>query len=56
MIKALEDEYRDLRRVAAFALGEIGDERGVEPLIKAREDEYEDVRWAAAWALGRIGD
>jgi HEAT repeat protein len=56
LIKALEDENEDVRRIAAFALGRIGDIRAVEPLIKVLEDEDRDVRWDAAIALGRIGD
>ncbi|RLI75930.1 HEAT repeat domain-containing protein, partial [Archaeoglobales archaeon] len=44
LIKALKDEDSDIRLVAAAALGEIGDERAVEPLIKALKDEDSDVR------------
>ena len=47
--------------LAAEALGKIGDEQAVEPLIKALS--YDGGRWrdrevreAAAWALGEIGD
>jgi HEAT repeat protein len=44
----------DVRQGAAKALGEIGDERAVEPLMKAlRRDSY--VRWSAVVALGKIG-
>jgi tetratricopeptide (TPR) repeat protein len=46
-----------VRREAARALGQIGDERAVEPLVQALgEDEETNVRRAAAEALGQIGD
>lgn len=41
---------------AAKALGEINDERAVEPLIEALHDRNEDVRCLAAKSLGEIGD
>ena len=47
-----------MRRDAAEALGWIGDEKAVEPLISTLENahEDEDVRAYAAWALGDIGN
>lgn len=45
-----------VREQAALALGEIGDQRAVEPLIKTLNDEYSRVAIASAKALGRIGD
>ena len=45
-----------VRRVAAAALGKIGDARAVDPLSAALKDNYSNVRHAAADALGRIGD
>jgi HEAT repeat protein len=45
-----------LRRKAAEALGEIKDERAVEPLIKALDDPFVNVSWIAAKSLGMIGD
>jgi HEAT repeat protein len=56
LIQALKDDRWDVRRKAAWALGNIGDARGVEALIQALRDEYPDVREEAAWALGSIGD
>jgi len=35
LIEALKDDDEDLRKIAAKALGEIGDERAIEPLIDA---------------------
>ena len=39
-----------------MALGELGDARGVEPLIAALKDESKYVRHFAAEALGKLGD
>ena len=55
LIQALKDEHWDVRRRAAWALGNMG-EPAVEPLIQALKDEHWDVRRKAAWALGNIGD
>jgi len=54
LIDALKNENIDIRQRAAFALGNIGDKRAVEPLIEALNDEL--VRSNAATALGKIGD
>ncbi|MEW6233639.1 MAG: HEAT repeat domain-containing protein, partial [Chloroflexota bacterium] len=56
LIAALGDADAEVRRYAAWALGEIGDVRAVEPLIAALGDADAEVRRYAAWALGRIGD
>ena len=56
MILALEDEDTDTQCEAVEALGEIGDERAVEPLIQALKDEDKAIRYWAAKALGEIGD
>lgn len=45
-----------VRENAAVALGKIGDEQGVTPLIGALRDADPGVRFAAAVALGKIGD
>jgi HEAT repeat protein len=45
-----------VRRGAAWALGEIGDPRAVEPLLPLLEDRKKDVRVAAADALGKLHD
>jgi len=46
----------DVREDAALALGQIGDEKAVDPLIKALDDEVSWVRMWAVIALGEIGD
>jgi HEAT repeat protein len=51
---ALQDADSDVRVLACWALGEIEDESGVEPLVAALKDREIDVRVAAAWALGEI--
>jgi HEAT repeat protein len=56
LINALKDKNWLVRKDAAVALGEIGDERAVEPLIQALKDESEWVPEKAAFALGKIGD
>lgn len=44
-----------LRRNAAVALGNVGDDSAIEPLLEsARADEHPVVRSHAAWALGRL--
>jgi len=55
LIQALKDEHWDVRRRAAWVLGNMG-EPAVEPLLQALEDEHWDVRRKAAWALGNIRD
>jgi len=54
LIGALNNGW--LARKAACALGDIKDEKAVEPLLKALHDKNSDVRQAAAKALGDIGD
>jgi hypothetical protein len=55
----LRDDNRCIRNIAArvlaaWALGEIEAESGVEPRLAALKDPDIDVRVAAAWALGEI--
>ena len=42
LIRTLEHEMWEVRRAAAYVLGNIGDRRAVEPLIEALSDEDED--------------
>ena len=53
LIEQLKEDDHIVRSSAADALGEIGDERAIEPLIELLKDE--NVRGTAAWALGEIG-
>lgn len=56
LIKALKDDDRWVRYLAADALANIGATQSVEPLIALLKDKDQDVRFAAASALGKIGD
>jgi len=55
-VKGLEDKSADVRSASARALGEIGDQRAVEPLIKVLGDKASIVRQHVARALGEIDD
>ncbi len=55
LLKALEYRDLDIRNKAAIALGEMGDERAVEPLVATLNDENIHVRNNAAKALEKIG-
>ena len=55
-IRALSNDYYLIRKVAAGALGRLGDKRAVDPLIEALSDGMYLVRLSAAGALGRLGD
>ena len=57
LIKALsyEKDWK-VRKAAAEALGQIGDNRATEPLVAALKDRDADVRRRAARALEQIGD
>ncbi|GAI40205.1 unnamed protein product, partial [marine sediment metagenome] len=58
LIKALRHKRVEVRKTAARALGEMGEERAVEPLIRVLNDSDESqIVWRrAAEALGNIGD
>ena len=51
---ALRDASVNVRKSAAWALGNIGDRRAVEPLVAALADANADVRSRAVWALGNV--
>ncbi|NPE27830.1 HEAT repeat domain-containing protein [Methanococcoides sp. SA1] len=57
-IEDLKDEDDNVRSHAIHSLGQIGDEKAVEPLIQVMNDENEriDVRRHATSVLGQIGD
>ncbi|MDH5703799.1 MAG: HEAT repeat domain-containing protein, partial [Aigarchaeota archaeon] len=54
LIRALKNESRDVRLTTAWALGYIGDEEAVKPLVHAQKDEDPSVREAATEALCKI--
>ncbi len=57
LIRALDyDRDAEVRRQAAEALGLMGDEQALAPLVFCLNDEDISVRIAAARALGQIGD
>lgn len=56
LIQALKDEDKNVRRLAAQALGAIGDARAIEPLTQTLKDGDTTVRQNAAYALGYIYD
>ena len=71
LVWALRDSDQSVRCVAAWALGDLGDARGVEPLIAGLKDEnlearragahvltegMQGVRWHAVEARGKLGD
>jgi len=51
---ALRDGSVNVRKTAAWALGNVGDRRAVEPLVAALADANADVRSRAVWALGNV--
>ncbi len=55
-IASLTDPFPEVRRRAAWTLGELENARAVDALVKALRDEVPGVRSAAAWALGEIKD
>jgi ATP-dependent DNA helicase RecQ len=57
LVAALKDSNGNVRRLAASALGKIGDARGVTPLLALLAQEQKpQVRQYAVKALGKIGD
>ena len=52
----IRSRFTEMVCATAEALGNIGDERAVEPLIKALGDEDSYTRQLTAMALGKIGD
>jgi HEAT repeat protein len=55
-IRLLRTGDEQVRQFVAYLLGQVGDERAIEPLIAALEDEHVGVQGAAANALGKMGD
>jgi HEAT repeat protein len=55
LAQSLRDEQRDVRALAAFALGILNGTSALPELTSALQDTVPDVRGAAASALGKIG-
>jgi HEAT repeat protein len=55
ILAALQDPVENVRRVAAYTLGEARDTAAVPALIKALEDDYYGTRHNAQTALVKIG-
>ena len=56
LIALLNDADPEVRQMAAFALGLIGDRSARDPLVTALDDQSPLVQGSAAEALGLIGD
>lgn len=56
IFNACRDENSGIRAQAVYALGEIGDLRGLEYIIRATDDTEKGVRVYAVRALGKIGN
>ena len=57
LIHLLEHKDPQVQYEAAEALGNLGDEKAIGPLITAlKRDEFSGVRWKAAEALSKIGN
>ena len=56
LLEARREEFTEVRKQAAIALGKIGDKRAVDRLIEVLKDEDLVVRAAAVKALEEIGD
>lgn len=56
LIEALKDKVPWRRVAAAEAVGEVGGDRAVIPLITALQEGPQNVKSVSAWKLGTIGD
>ncbi|MCL2102589.1 MAG: HEAT repeat domain-containing protein [Syntrophorhabdaceae bacterium] len=54
LVVLLNDDARDIRRAAAYALGRIGDEKALEGLLGSIGDHESDVRKEVVSALGAL--
>lgn len=52
----LHSSSAEAREQSAWTLGQVGDQRSVEPLLALTGDPDAGVREMVAWALGRVGD
>jgi HEAT repeat protein len=56
IMNQLSHDHIPYRVKAVEALGRIGDERAVEPLLPLLNDPSPDVQWVTAQALGKLHD
>lgn len=58
LIKALRHQDIRIRMNAAYAIGDVGDRKGVEPLIEVLKDPIQGwgIRMVAATSLGKLHD
>ncbi|HMA19199.1 MAG TPA: HEAT repeat domain-containing protein, partial [Gemmatimonadaceae bacterium] len=49
------DANEGVRKTAVWALGQVGDEYAVDPLVDALGDKSKDIRMRAAWSIGNLG-
>ncbi|HTL48378.1 MAG TPA: HEAT repeat domain-containing protein [Verrucomicrobiae bacterium] len=52
----LASPQEDLKKMASYVLGALGDPQSVPALLPLVDDESRDVRWNAALALARLGN
>jgi HEAT repeat protein len=56
LLRYIRDENRDVREAAIDALGKIGDDSVIKPLVDARNDADDMTQLVIDLALGRLGD
>lgn len=54
LIEALKDDWEEVRKAAAWALGEFQDSNAAESLIEALQDSNKEVRKTAREALAKL--
>ena len=55
LLSALCDSNYDIQKAASYVIGEIGDDRLIDPLSQALESENPNLRFGAAKAIGKLG-
>lgn len=53
-IDKLEADKAEVREKAAYELGQLGEEKAIEPLIEAADDPSELVRWGVIFAFSKL--
>ena len=54
-IELLSDNNLEIRECAAKFLGEVGDEKAVEPLVRTLASDSQNMKYIAVSSLGQIG-